>query len=88
LLPFLIAGLAVVHLALLHQDGSSNPLGIDSSRDKIPFAPYLVVKDIFGLVVFFLFFSIFVYFAPNRLGHADNYIPANPLVTPPHIVPE
>jgi len=88
LLPFLIAGLAVVHLALLHQDGSSNPLGIDSRADKIPFAPYLVVKDIFGLVVFFLFFSIFVYFAPNSLGHPDNYIPANPLVTPPHIVPE
>jgi len=88
LIPFLIAGLAVVHLALLHQDGSSNPLGIDSRADKIPFAPYLVVKDIFGLVVFFLFFSIFVYFAPNSLGHPDNYIPANPLVTPPHIVPE
>ena len=88
LMPFLIAGLAVVHLALLHQDGSSNPLGIDSRSDKIPFAPYLVVKDIFGLVVFFLIFSIFVYFAPNSLGHPDNYIPANPLVTPPHIVPE
>jgi ubiquinol-cytochrome c reductase cytochrome b subunit len=87
-MPFLIAGLAVVHLALLHQDGSSNPLGIDSSADKIPFAPYLVIKDIFGLVVFFLIFSVFVYFAPNSLGHPDNYIPANPLVTPPHIVPE
>jgi len=88
LIPFLIAGLAVVHLALLHQDGSSNPLGIDSRADKIPFAPYLVVKDIFGLVIFFFIFAIFVYFAPNSLGHPDNYIPANPLVTPPHIVPE
>ena len=88
LFPFLIAGLSLVHLALLHKDGSNNPLGVDTSVDKIPFYPYFIAKDLFAFFVFLLIFSIFVFYFPNMLGHPDNYIPANPLVTPAHIVPE
>ena len=88
LVPFLIAGLAGLHLVLLHIPGSNNPLGISAIYDKIPFYPYFYVKDLFGLMVFILFFSFFVIYAPNYLGHPDNYIEANPLVTPAHIVPE
>lgn len=88
LLPFVLAGLAVVHLIALHVNGSNNPLGINGNADKIPFHPYYSIKDLFGYTLFALFFSCFIYFAPNLLGHADNYIPANPLVTPPHIQPE
>jgi ubiquinol-cytochrome c reductase cytochrome b subunit len=88
LMPFAIAGLSLVHLALLHQDGSRNPLGVDRRTEKIPFSTYFLVKDVFGWVIFFAIFSFFIYFAPNYLGHPDNYIPANPLVTPAHIVPE
>lgn len=87
-LPFIIAALALVHLALLHLDGSTNPLGVDSSSDKIPFYPYFYVKDLFGFLILMAIFSYFVFFHPNTLGHPDNYIPANPMVTPPHIVPE
>lgn len=87
-LPFVIAGLVLIHLLLLHHHKSNNPLGIDMGRDSIPFYPYYVVKDLFGLVIFFLFFGLFLFFAPNLLGHPDNYIPANPMVTPAHIVPE
>ncbi len=88
LLPFVIAGLSIVHLALLHRVGSNNPLGIETSVDKLPLYPYFIVKDMLGFVILLLFFSGFVYFAPNTLGHPDNYIPANPLVTPASIVPE
>ena len=88
LFPFIIAALSLVHLALLHQDGSGNPLGIESSVDKITMFPYFIIKDFLGLVIFLIFFSIFVYFYPNNLGHPDNYIEANPMVTPAHIVPE
>ena len=88
LFPFIIAALSLIHLALLHQDGSGNPLGINSSMDKIPMYPYFIIKDFFGIIVFLIFFSIFVYFYPNLLGHPDNYIEANPMVTPAHIVPE
>ena len=88
LFPFLIAGLSLIHLALLHKDGSNNPLGVDTSVDKIPFYPYFIAKDLFAFFVFILIFSIFVFYFPNTLGHPDNYIPANPLVTPAHIVPE
>lgn len=88
LLPFLIAGLTIVHLALLHKDGSNNPLGVNSSVDTIPFYPYFYVKDLFSFLILVLLFSLFVFFYPNSLGHPDNYIPANPLVTPAHIVPE
>ena len=88
LLPFLIAGASLVHLAALHQYGSNNPLGVHSSVDKIPFYPYLYVKDLIAWVAFGIFFSIFVFFAPNYLGHPDNSNQANPLITPAHIVPE
>lgn len=88
LLPFLIVGVVLLHLVLLHQNGSNNPLGISSVFDRIPFYPYFYVKDLFGFLLFVLFFSFFVIYAPNYLGHPDNYIEANPLVTPAHIVPE
>jgi quinol-cytochrome oxidoreductase complex cytochrome b subunit len=87
-MPFAIAGLVIVHLALLHKDGSNNPLGINTNVDTIPFYPYFYVKDLFSFFVFLFVFSFFVFFYPNVLGHSDNYIPANPLVTPAHIVPE
>lgn len=88
LLPFVIVGASVVHLAALHQYGSNNPLGTNSSIDKIGFYPYFYVKDLVAWVTFAIFFSIFVYFYPNLLGHPDNYIFANPMSTPAHIVPE
>nr|YP_006234131.1 apocytochrome b [Neoporphyra haitanensis]AFH57642.1 apocytochrome b [Neoporphyra haitanensis]QYA17611.1 apocytochrome b [Porphyra crispata] len=88
LLPFVIAAASLVHLAALHQEGSGNPLGIDASGDKVPMYPYFIVKDLLGIVTFIIFFSVFVYFTPNLLGHPDNYIEANPMVTPAHIVPE
>lgn len=88
LLPFIIAAFVVVHIGLLHKDGSNNPLGIDSSIDKIPFYPYFYFKDLFSVLVFLVFFSLFVFYSPNVLGHTDNYIPANPMVTPAHIIPE
>ena len=88
LFPFLIAGLSLLHLALLHKDGSNNPLGVDTSVDKVPFYPYFIVKDLFAFFLFTLVFAMFVLYFPNSMGHPDNYIPANPLVTPAHIVPE
>nr|YP_009541983.1 cytochrome b [Neogoniolithon spectabile]AYR06653.1 cytochrome b [Neogoniolithon spectabile] len=88
LFPFIIAALSLVHLALLHQDGSGNPLGVESSVDKISMYPYFIVKDVLGLAILYFFFAVFVYFYPNVLGHSDNYIEANPMVTPAHIVPE
>jgi ubiquinol-cytochrome c reductase cytochrome b subunit len=88
LLPFVIAAASLVHLAILHQDGSGNPLGISSSVDKIAMYPYFIIKDFLGLSVFVILFSVFIYFFPNVLGHSDNYIEANPMVTPTHIVPE
>ncbi len=88
LFPFLIAALSIIHLAALHQYGSNNPLGTNSATDKIGFYPYFYVKDLVAWIVFALVFSFFVYFYPNMLGHPDNYIPANPMATPAHIVPE
>ena len=90
LLPFVIVGVVFLHLWALHRFGSNNPLGIDAKgpQDKIPFHPYFTTKDLFGLGVFLLVFSAVVFFAPNYMGHPENYIEANPLVTPPHIVPE
>ena len=90
LMPFVIVGLVVVHIWALHVHGSSNPIGVDakSDQDTIGFHPYYTVKDLFGLGVFFIFFAFFVFYAPNFFGEPDNYIEANPLVTPPHIVPE
>mgnify|MGYP001353882106 CR=1 FL=1 len=90
LIPFLIFGVVILHIWALHVPGYNNPVGISvkSEQDTVPFHPYYTVKDGFALVVFMILFSYFVFFAPNVLGHADNYIPANPLVTPAHIVPE
>ena len=90
LLPFVIVGVVLLHLIALHQHGSNNPLGIDRKgpQDSIPFHPYYTVKDTFGLSVFLLIFAAFVFYMPNVLGDPQNYIPANPLQTPPEIVPE
>lgn len=88
LMPFVIVGLVIVHLALLHRVGSSNPLGINTNVETISFYPYFFVKDLFAFFILALMFSFFVFFYPNVLGHSDNYIPANPLSTPAHIVPE
>lgn len=90
LLPFVIAGVVILHIWALHVVGQNNPTGIEvkTKSDTVPMTPYAVMKDFVGLSVFVLVFAWFVFFAPDYLGHADNYIEANPLVTPPHIVPE
>jgi ubiquinol-cytochrome c reductase cytochrome b subunit len=90
LLPFVIAGLVILHIWALHVAGQNNPTGVEikTKSDAVPMSPYAVMKDLFGLSVFALLFAWFVFYAPDYLGHADNYVPANPLVTPPHIVPE
>ena len=90
LLPFLIFGLVFLHLWALHNHGSNNPTGVDvkTPKDTIPFHPYYTLKDCFGFGIFFIIFAYFIFFAPNYLGHPDNYIEADPLVTPSHIVPE
>lgn len=89
LLPFVLVGLVAVHIFLLHEDGSNNPLGVDIVKiDKAPFSPYFMIKDLFGIIVFLILFCLLITLAPNLLGHPDNYVPANPLVTPAHIVPE
>ena len=93
LLPFVIFGVVVLHLWALHTAGQNNPVGIlipkeRTAKDMIPFHPYYTVKDGFAVLLFLILFSTFVFFMPDALGHADNYIPANPLQTPAHIVPE
>jgi ubiquinol-cytochrome c reductase cytochrome b subunit len=88
LLPFVIAGAIILHIAFLHNDGSNNPLGIASNNDKISFFPYFILKDTLSFIAFLLFFAFFVYYQPNALGHPDNYIEGNAMVTPAHIVPE
>lgn len=90
LLPFVIVGVVFLHLWALHTTKSNNPLGIDlkSPQDFVPFHPYYTLKGAFGTVLFLILYCYFVFFNPNALGHPDNYIPANPLVTPEHIVPE
>ncbi len=90
LLPFLIAGAVILHIWALHIPGNANPTGVEvkSKKDTLPFHPYYTVKDGFAIVVFFILFAAFLFYMPNSLGHPDNYIPANPLVTPEHIVPE
>lgn len=90
LLPFVILALVIIHIIALHIHGSGNPSGVEikTPKDTIPFHPYYTVKDFFGFGFFFLIFFYFVFFNPNYLGHPDNYIPANALVTPQHIVPE
>ena len=90
LLPFLIVGVVVLHIVALHTHGSNNPLGIDRKgpQDSIPFHPFYTIKDLFGLSFALTIFFAVVFFAPDFLGHPDNYIPADPLKTPAHIVPE
>ncbi|MDW8315292.1 MAG: cytochrome b/b6 [Rhodovarius sp.] len=90
LLPFVIVGVVFLHVAALHVTGSNNPLGIEPKgpQDTIPFHPYYTIKDTVGIVVYLMVFAFLVFFMPNYLGHPDNYIPANPLSTPAHIVPE
>ncbi len=90
LLPFMIAGVVILHIWALHISGQNNPIGVDpkSKADTVPFTPYATVKDGFAVTLFLILFGYFVFYNPNALGHPDNYIPANPLVTPTHIVPE
>nr|QDJ00138.1 cytochrome b [Eliurus tsingimbato]QDJ00139.1 cytochrome b [Eliurus tsingimbato] len=88
ILPFIIVALVMVHLLFLHETGSNNPSGLNSDADKIPFHPYYTIKDILGMLLLFLFLISLVLFTPDLLGDPDNYTPANPLNTPPHIKPE
>lgn len=90
LLPFVIAGVVVLHVWALHVAGQNNPAGVEpkTEKDTVPFTPYATLKDAFGMVCFLLFFAWFLFYIPNYLGDPDNYIPANPAVTPAHIVPE
>lgn len=89
LLPFVIFALVFLHIWALHVHGSNNPTGVKlKEKDMIPFHPYYTIKDFFGFGIYFLIFAYFIFYEPNLLGHPDNYIPANPLVTPAHIVPE
>jgi ubiquinol-cytochrome c reductase cytochrome b/c1 subunit len=90
LLPFVIVGVVGLHIWALHVAGQNNPTGLDIKQpsDAVPMAPYAIMKDVFALSVFVLLFAWFVFYLPDYLGHSDNYIEANPLSTPPHIVPE
>src|SRR5881396_417020 len=90
LLPFVIAGVVVLHVWALHVAGQNNPAGVEAKteKDSVPFTPYATIKDLFGTCCFLLFFAWFIFYMPNYLGDADNYITANPGVTPAHIVPE
>ena len=90
LLPFMILGVVILHVWALHVTGQTNPTGVEvkSEQDVVPFTPYATVKDALAMVVFFIIMSYFVFYLPDYLGHADNYIEANPQVTPAHIVPE
>ena len=90
LLPFVIAGVVVLHIVALHRFGSNNPIGIDTKgpQDTISFHPYYTIKDIVGIAMFLLLLAMAVFFFPNAMGHPDNYIPANAMQTPAHIVPE
>nr|UQJ73614.1 cytochrome b [Potthastia sp. 4XL] len=88
LFPFIVTAMTMIHLLFLHQTGSNNPLGINSNVDKIPFHPYFSFKDIFGFIAMIMFLLLLTLISPYGLGDPDNFIPANPLVTPPHIQPE
>jgi ubiquinol-cytochrome c reductase cytochrome b subunit len=89
-LPFVILGAVILHIWALHIPGSSNPTGVEvkTESDTVPFHPYYTAKDGFGLAVFLFIYCAVLFFGPNALGHPDNYIPANPMQTPAHIVPE
>nr|YP_010463212.1 cytochrome b [Capodemus sinuatus]UUJ37736.1 cytochrome b [Capodemus sinuatus] len=88
LLPFLIISMVMIHLLFLHQTGSNNPMGLNPNYDKIPFHPYFSIKDMLGMIILMFMFSILVLLEPRMLGDPENYIPANPMVTPVHIQPE
>lgn len=89
LLPFVLAALALMHLIAMHDTvGSGNPLGISANYDRLPFAPYFIFKDLITIFIFFIVLSVFVFFMPNALGDSENYVMANPMQTPPAIVPE
>jgi quinol-cytochrome oxidoreductase complex cytochrome b subunit len=87
-MPFVIVGAVLIHLILLHEVGSTNPLGLTFKTENVPFYPYFYTKDLLGLMILLFVFFIFVFYYPNTLGHPDNYIEANPMKTPLHIVPE
>ena len=87
-LPFVIAGVSLLHLALLHKEGSNSPVGSDTGADSTNFYPYFFYKDAFAFSCFLLFFAFFVFYYPNVLNHPDNYITADPMKTPAHVVPE
>ena len=90
LLPFMLAGVVGLHIWAFHEVGNNNPTGVEikDSKDTVAFTPYYTVKDLYAIIVFFIFFAWMMFMVPNFMGHPDNYIPADPLVTPPHIVPE
>nr|ANK78706.1 cytochrome b [Ptychobarbus conirostris] len=88
LFPFVIAAATMLHLLFLHETGSNNPIGLNSDADKIPFHPYFTYKDLLGFVIMLLLLMLLALFSPNLLGDPENFTPANPLVTPPHIKPE
>nr|YP_010625477.1 cytochrome b [Plestiodon liui]WBG94108.1 cytochrome b [Plestiodon liui] len=88
LLPFAIMAASMIHLLFLHETGSNNPTGLNSNTDKVPFHPYYTYKDLLGLIIMLLFLLLLALFTPNLLGDPENFTPANPLVTPPHIKPE
>nr|YP_009241352.1 cytochrome b [Danio albolineatus]AMK97358.1 cytochrome b [Danio albolineatus] len=88
LLPFVVTAMVILHLLFLHETGSNNPLGLNPNMDKIPFHPYFSNKDLLGFVVMLFFLALLALFSPNLLGDPENFTPANPLVTPPHIKPE
>lgn len=88
LLPFVLAALVITHMIALHESGSNNPVGVTGNLDRLAMHPYFIFKDLVTIVAFFLVLSLFVFYAPNVLGHSDNYIPANPMQTPASIVPE
>jgi ubiquinol-cytochrome c reductase cytochrome b subunit len=88
-LPFVLAALALMHLIVLHDTvGSGNPLGVSGNYDRIPFSPYYIFKDLITILLFIIILSVFVFFMPNVLGDSENYVMANPMQTPPAIVPE
>nr|BAU46299.1 cytochrome b [Pethia gelius] len=88
ILPFIVAAMVILHLLFLHETGSNNPTGMNSDTDKLPFHPYFTYKDVLGFMAMLLFLVLLALFAPNLLGDSENFIPANPLITPPHIKPE
>jgi ubiquinol-cytochrome c reductase cytochrome b subunit len=89
LFPFILLALVAVHIIILHESGSNNPIGVHHYKiSEVSFTPHFTLKDFFGMNLFFIFFGLFVFFMPNKLGHPDNFIEANPMITPSHIVPE